>query len=284
MVGAPGNQTILETNALNPLSPALGKAVSLSTVTTDERGVARTATPDVGAFEATRFTGNAAFVEALFRDFLHRVGDPNNPNDAGAFVNFLNSGTLTDAQVATAVSHSPEALGIVVNALFARLLNRTADSGGLAAFVAFLQGGGTVEQVIALIVSSQEFANLTGGSNSGFIQALYGDLLGRTVSSGELMNWLNMLPTLGRAGVASAILASSEYRTDEIEQLYGNPLASLETLASLYPNLLHRTSAPSAAEVGGLVNSGLGILGLEGFFAGGPEYFALASTLTRGIF
>jgi hypothetical protein len=284
VVGVLGSQVPLLTEALMPFSPALNKAIALTTVPFDERDVTRQVKPDVGAFESIPLSGNAAFVEALFRDFLHRVGDPNNSNDAGAFINLLNAGAITTTQAAFAISHSAEALDILVDGLFAKLLNRAAGSGGEAAFVPFLQTGGSVEQVIALIVSSQEFAGLSGGSDSGFIQALYADLLGRSASNVEVANQLNMLPMLGRAGVASAILNSFEYRMDEIEQLYGFPLAPLGSVVSLYPNLLHRTAFPTPAEVSALVNLGMNLLALETFFAGGAEYFGLASTLTGGIF
>src|SRR5262249_26839082 len=38
-------------------------------------------------------TGNAAFVQSLYVQFLRRAGDLNNPQDAGLWVNLLNHGT-----------------------------------------------------------------------------------------------------------------------------------------------------------------------------------------------
>src|SRR6185437_2244702 len=50
LAGAPGTQMIVETEALLPGSPALGKGAT-NGVATDERGFARLTPPDVGAFQ-----------------------------------------------------------------------------------------------------------------------------------------------------------------------------------------------------------------------------------------
>src|SRR5262249_10710799 len=56
VIGAPGNTQTLQTEALLPGSPALGKGVVAGAPSVDERGRARggDGTVDVGAFEATR--------------------------------------------------------------------------------------------------------------------------------------------------------------------------------------------------------------------------------------
>jgi hypothetical protein len=290
LVGATGNQAALQTEALLPGSPAVDKGVASGAPATDERGLARPdettagAQPDIGAFETQDLTGNAAFVAALYRDLLHRHGDVTNPTDAGFWVNGLNAGTFSVATVAKDVSRSPEALGIVVDGLYRQLLGRASDPGGRTSFVSFLQGGGTVEQAIAAIVNSSEYQATNGMTDSAFIQSLYTHLLGRTGTSAEVASWLAVLPTIGRAGVVSGFLSSGEYRTDEVDQLYGNPLAPVTSVTSSFPDLLHRASPPSATEVSGWVTSGLDILTIEALFAGSPEYFSLGSTLTGGVF
>src|SRR5262249_27000945 len=78
-------------------------------------------------------TGNAAFVQALFLKFLHRVGNLASPSDAGGLVAALNGGTPVSA-VAAAIVRSPEALGLVVDGLYRNILGRDADAAGRAAF------------------------------------------------------------------------------------------------------------------------------------------------------
>jgi predicted outer membrane repeat protein len=284
-IGNPATPTVLQTEALMPTSPAIDKGVLNATVTTDERGYPRpdsrgpdTGRQDVGAFESNPLTGNAAYVQTLYFDFLHRLGDTTSAGDAGGWVMALNAGTLTPQAAANGIARSPEALGVLVDGLYLKILKRPSDAPGRASFVNFLQKGGTVEQAITIMVTSPEYTTLTGGTDTGFVQSLYTLLLGRTGSPTEIAAWVNAVPSLGRAGVAGAILGSTEYRTDEVQQLYGFTYALSSSVVSLFPNFLHRAAAPSAAEVNGWVNSGLDILTMEVGFAASGEFVALSST------
>jgi len=77
---------------------------------------------------------------------------------------------------------------------------------------------------------------------------------------------------MGRSGAAAAFLAAAEFRSDAVRTFYGDP--SLPSLPSepFYPNLLHRSAAPTGQEIQGWVNSPLDILALEVTMAGGAEY------------
>jgi hypothetical protein len=108
-----------------------------------------------------------------------------------------------------------------VDGLYVKLLARAADAGGRQNFISFLQGGGTLEHVTALMVTSPEFANLAG-SDVGFVQALYLHLLGRIGSGAEVSEWVSKIPSIGRAGVVGAILNSGEFRGDAVQALYGS--------------------------------------------------------------
>src|SRR5207245_1722122 len=102
------------------------------------------------------------------------------------------------------------------------LLHRSADSGGLTSFVSFLSGGGTVEQVQAMIAGSGEyFANRGGGTNGGFVDALYRDALNRAADAGGRAAFLAALANgMSRQAVADAIFHSDEYRQDLIQSYY----------------------------------------------------------------
>jgi hypothetical protein len=284
VVGALGAQVVLQTEALLPGSPAIDKGVSAS-ATTDERGFPRpdstgsdTGLQDVGAFESNPLAGNAAFVQTLYLDLLHRLGDVTNPMDAEGWINGLNSGMFTHQAVAAAIAHSPEALGVVVDGLYLKILGRASDPGGRTGFVNFLESGGTVEQAITMMATSPEFNTLTGSNDTTFVQSLYARLLGRTATSLEVAGWLSALASMGRAGVANAFLHSSEFRSDGIEDLYGFPPASSTSVGGIFPDLLHRTAAPSSADINGFVMSGLDILNLEIAVSSSAEFNAQAST------
>ncbi|HEV3079935.1 MAG TPA: hypothetical protein VGY66_09155 [Gemmataceae bacterium] len=222
--------------------------------------------------ESSPLTGNAAFVETLYIDFLKRAGNTTSSTDAGAWVTALNNHTLTQTGVANSIIRSTEALGLLLDGLYVKVLNRLPDVGGRNSFINLLQNGGTIEQVINTMVTAPEFNVLTG-TDSGFVQGLYSRLLGRVGSNAEIAGWVSQLPTLGRSGVANAILKSAEFRTDVVRQFYGFSPAALSSVASLFPPLLHRTTAPTAAELNGWVNSTSDLLTIEVTIAGTGEFF-----------
>ena len=113
-----------------------------------------------------------------------------------------------------------EALGVIVDGLYAKLLGRAADPAGRAGFIQFLQNGGTVEQAIKAIITSPEFSG-SSVSDVAFVQSLYYKLLGRFAGNAKVASWLSTLPTLGRSGVANAFVQSSEFRGDVMQQFYG---------------------------------------------------------------
>ena len=63
---------------------------------------------------------------------------------------------------------------VEVNDAFMQYLKRDADASGTASFTNFLAGGGTVEQMDALIASSPEY-QADAASRGGFNNAFYED-------------------------------------------------------------------------------------------------------------
>jgi hypothetical protein len=204
-------------------------------------------------FTLTVLTPQQRFVQALYLDFLHRAGDLNNPNDAGAWGTALSRG-MPAATVANLVARSLEALGVDVDGLYHRFLGRDADSAGRAAFVGYLQAGGTLEGVSQAMLASSEYQSHFPGDD--FVQSLYRNLLQRTGSSAEVNSLVALLSQLGRAGVVQGFLSSPEFRAGEV--------------GDDYAQLLHRTS--SAAEVNSWVGSGLDLLAIDTLFAASPEF------------
>jgi hypothetical protein len=145
-------------------------------------------------------------------------------------------------------------------------LNRPADFGGETGWTRFIQQGGTAEQVMANFLSSPEYFDhataLSASPNpdANFIQTMYLQLLGRPGSGSEINGWLGKLPTLGRNGVAAALLASQEARTDQVLQFY--------------VTLLHRTTRPGASELAFWLNTSLDLLGMEVQFAASQEFYS----------
>jgi streptogramin lyase len=192
---------------------------------------------------------NHSFVQALYEDALGRLGSP---AELDSWVNVIVSSGI--GPVVNGIEHSAEADAHVVRSWYERYLGRTTppSDSEIQGFVNALQAGESDEQVLALILSSNEFYNYannslvsTGTPDERFISALYLLLLNRTPSATELQSWVSQLPALGRQGIASTFLTSAEYRGDVIR--------------GYYSMLLHRSAQPSAAEVDGWVSSGLSL-------------------------
>jgi hypothetical protein len=205
-----------------------------------------------------QLTGNAAFVQSLYNQFLRRTGDVNNPNDAGAWVNFMTAGG-TQAQVANGIIRSPEALGYVVDDLYRTILGREADPVGRAFHVNLMVNGWTIETVQIGLYGGAEYRVRFPG-DAAFITSLYWSVLGRNPLGG-VAPWLDLIPSVGRGGVAAGFVLSTEYRTTQVTKVFFDVLKRTQA------------TAPTAPQVAAWVDSGADLLSLRVAFASSPEFF-----------
>jgi hypothetical protein len=203
-------------------------------------------------------TGNAAFVQALYLEFLRRAGDTNNPNDAGGWVALLNNNAAV-ATVVNGIVRSTEAFGFVVEDAYHRLLARGVDSAGRSFWVSFLQNGGTLEAFQAGLFASAEYQSRFG-TDRFFVLSLYEKLLGRFPTEPEIAGHVAALPAIGRLSGATLFVLSAEYRAREIRRFYAD--------------VLKRANAPSNAEVNAWVSSGLDLVAITAAFAASAEFQA----------
>jgi hypothetical protein len=124
--------------------------------------------------------------------------------------------------MAQAIADSPEFRSVEVGNLYATFLHRSADPSGLATFAAFLAHGGTVEQVAEILTGSQEyFLTRGGGTNDGFLDALFRDALNRAVdTSGRATFDAALAGGATRVQVAAAVFPSLEFQQDLIGIFY----------------------------------------------------------------
>ena len=159
------------------------------------------------------------FLTLAYQDVLQRA-----PDQTGltTFTNLLEQGVANRSQVAMDLLTSPEYLTDEVQALYSTLLHRAPDTAGLATYLAFLESGGTMEQAGAAIAGSPEyFQNQGGGTNDGFLNALYQDVLQRSVDPGGRATFDQMLATgTTPQQVATMLYSSPEYQQDVVETLY----------------------------------------------------------------
>jgi hypothetical protein len=227
------------TMAILPGSPAINAATPVGAPAADQRGVPRVPRPliDIGAFEYQGTSDpNQAYVASLYSSVLNRAPDP-----AGlqAWVQALDAGTVSYAQVAAGFWGSVEHWGLVVDELYLTLLHRAADPSGRAAWTnALLMGAVSEAQASVLFVTSPEY---TGShlNNQSYVIGLYNDVLGRNraITSAEVALWQGQLDSraLSRAAVASLFVNSEE--------------DILKGIAADYLTLLGRSASPAELQV-----------------------------------
>lgn len=161
-------------------------------------------------------TQQQSVVAELYLDLLGRSAD------AGGLTEF--SGALAAgvpiSVVVNAMVNSNEYRAKVVNDLYRKYLGRDADAGGLAGYVQFLAAGGTVNQIAASILGSAEFFDKAGGTNEGFVNALYLAVLGRPVDTAGAANLGPLSFGVTREQIAFNILSSTEAAQEAVEDAY----------------------------------------------------------------
>jgi len=219
---------------------------------------------------ADSLSADERFVDQLYKDFLGRSGSGEELN--GWVVQLPAAGR---GGVSNAIARSEEALKRVIDSMYQQFLGRTADAGGEAAWLNFLQVGGTEEQVMEGLLASAEFAGRatalfgSADANANYIRGLYDLVLGRSASAVEVAGWLGSLPSMGRAGLATLFVTCAEFRSDAVRTYYGN---GSQVAEPFFPGLLGRVNPPADGEVSPWVNSGLDLLSMEVSLAASAEY------------
>src|SRR5207253_6456122 len=81
----------------------------------------------------------------------------------------------------------------LIDGLYQKILQRPSDSAGKTWFDQYLAGGSRVDAARAIMLGSPEYFNLHGGTNDGFVNALYQDVLGRAPEPNGQAYWLQQL-------------------------------------------------------------------------------------------
>jgi predicted outer membrane repeat protein len=268
LAGASSQQFVVQTEALLPGSPAIGAGVNgIAEVKLDERcfpGPSQGRTNvSIGAYEpqyAANASANSVFVENLYEVLLNRPGDA---GGLAGFTNLLNQG-VSKVAIVQAFESSLEYRIDQVQLLYQHYLHRAADPGGLLGFVNFLGSGGTLEQVAAIMVGSDEYADLHGGNNStAFLDAVYEDVLNRAPDAPGLTGFSGALAAgMSRTQTASLFFSSPEYFNNLVQYDY--------------QTVLGRTADPAGLNgfVAGLQSGGLTDQTALAFILGSTESFA----------
>ncbi|HVA50084.1 MAG TPA: DUF4214 domain-containing protein [Pirellulales bacterium] len=130
--------------------------------------------------------GDQNHIQEIYRDLFGRLAEPGGRD---FWVAMLTQGTSrsTVAYDIVKLAFPEEFQYDTVAALYRQYLGRAPDAAGIQFWTAYLYGGGTIEGMAWALVGSQEyFQTQGGGSNAGFLSALFHDALGRPIDAGSL--------------------------------------------------------------------------------------------------
>lgn len=157
------------------------------------------------------------YIFQLYNDLLGRDPDP---MAISAWANNIAWGWPLIA-VATAITSSDEYHGIMLRATYSDYLGRSADDPGMAFWLGRMRAGEKIQGIEAGFLASDEIYARFGGTPQGWVTGLYGTVLGRTPSPGEVQWWTATLGAgMNRGTVAGGFLYSTEHLTAVVDGYY----------------------------------------------------------------
>jgi hypothetical protein len=194
--------------------------------------ITATATDEDGTYSAgslsvrINVSRDVCFVHQAYLDLLRR------PADLGGvayYVGRLEQGT-TRTEVAALLMDSREYRTVVVNDLYLAYLGRPADPMGLVFGLQILEGSTLFPTLLPtrldvlksqLLASAEYYFVKGGGTDAGFLSALYRDVLGREIDPGGLSYYLGQLASgMSRVLVARSVLMSREAKEVLVRDYY----------------------------------------------------------------
>lgn len=167
--------------------------------------------------------------------------------------------------VAMSLTHSAAYDVRLVTQAYEQYVGRSPDAAGLSYWVIRMESGLTDGQLTAALISSPEYVQTHGGSDSLWIGAMYQDLLGRSADLAGLQHWLTALDSgVNRYEVALGIATSAEHEA--------------MVVANDYFTYLGRAASPADIDYWvGQFEQGTQNEDVVAGFLASPEYFSDAS-------
>ena len=206
------------------------------------------------------------FVRGIYCDFLFR--DPTS-QELSAWPAWLEQPGVSRGALTSSLVKSSEFSHTVVAKTFRQYFDRGPDVGGDAYWSAYVQRGGSIEDLEVNITASDEYYQNAGRNNSGrYVDAIYRAILDRNPEPSGRSFWSNRLNAGGnRSDVAAAIVRSME--------------ASVLRVQDQFDYLLGRAPDPGGqAYWATLLTRGVPRTALAASIASSDEYFQVVQTLT----
>ena len=160
---------------------------------------------------------NERYVTNVYQDLFNRAPDP---QGLASWTAALNAGSPR-IQVANSITYSNEFRSQLITGVYDAFLGRAPDAKGLADWLAAMQSGVTISQMESGFIASDEYYAAAGSPAAGWVQALYGDVLGRGASQAEVDGWIAVLNKgASRQSVSMGFLLSTERLNTIVEGYY----------------------------------------------------------------
>jgi hypothetical protein len=159
----------------------------------------------------------ARFIDAAYQRFVGRAAST---LEKAYWFPIVQTGERWRLTGALAVSD--EWAGYEIDQLYRTVLGRGADGPGRAYWLDRVRRGAKLEDIAAGFYGSAEYLARNGGTNAGFVDALYRDILRRGADPPGLVYWTDLLDRrrIDRTGVAAQYYASPESRQGRVVRLY----------------------------------------------------------------
>jgi hypothetical protein len=173
-------------------------------------------------------TSARCVVDQLYRDLFHRAAE-----EGGLAFWAPRVGSADGrADAARQIFRSSEGRRTYVRDAYMSVLGRPADPSGLTYWTNRLLGGASETTMLAGLYESNEFFSKSGGTNTGFVNALYQKVLGRSPSASERSDWVAKLNAgATRRSVAVSVLTSLEGLDVRAARWYQRMLGRAATVA-----------------------------------------------------
>ena len=178
---------------------------------------------------------NDRWISQIYIDLLGRPADAAGLSTLGGLL----TGGASRGSVALNVLSSDEYRKRLLTSFYATFLHRVPSAAEISFWLPAFAASLSDEQIEAQFVASPEYFALAGGTNAGWINRIFNDVLGRAPSASEVATFSTLLGSSSRTAVGLAILNSNEAATRSVQQYFPRFLrrAALPTETNTFTGL-----------------------------------------------
>lgn len=160
-------------------------------------------------------------------------------------------------QVANSITYSDEFRSGLIRGSYRYFLGRDTDASGLAFWLGQMRAGATRSQMEAGFIASQEYYDRAGGTPTGWVKALYTNVLRRSPAPSEVSYWTGELAAgANRGQVALGFLLSTEHLNERVAGFYRQLLGrGIDVGGQAYWVRILQGGGREEAIIGGIVAS-----------------------------